>query len=514
MSRKKRRTKEKKKQHPSLAEIAQAGESRGTRFRYFTWLVIFFALAGLLLRIDVISPWPGADAYTLWWGQRLDARAYLPTFWQSLLPLDELWLLWRRLPSALALVAAALLFYRWGKRLFGKPMVTYGLLALAGSVWLPFFGKLAGADMLALFAHLGWWLSIRFLYKTAETKWIVRTALFGVAACVLAPLSTAILVGLLFAFDYLGGDRQWRPAVAWVAGLTLVAGFLRLVIGGWSPQLAATDYFYGAGPVGGTGSLLLWSIIGLLPAVGFLVGGLRDLVFKLKRREELSLLLAGGLVAGLAAQSLLFSFLLVLVAGKQLQLYFRPNYPWRDWVRSGATLHLVFAFIAAVLFLLGGAIQYQLNGFQAVLGMAAAYWIFSLAAVLGLYGMRRDFAIGGTILAGALTVLFFWGQVYPYLEVDRTWPSELIRGANIPPATTIFVPLDEPATWPAAPHLIRSGSPAVITTDTLNALKPGDFLLRGRPAALDSFSSAAVEENVRKVRGRSVVEWYDFGLEE
>ncbi|MGB3546144.1 MAG: hypothetical protein WBA17_04175, partial [Saprospiraceae bacterium] len=325
MSRKKRRTKEKKKQHPSLAEIAQAGESRGTRFRYFTWLVIFFALAGLLLRIDVISPWPGADAYTLWWGQRLDARAYLPTFWQSLLPLDELWLLWRRLPSALALVAAALLFYRWGKRLFGKPTVTYGLLALAGSVWLPFFGKLAGADMLALFAHLGWWLSIRFLYKTAETKWIVRTALFGVAACVLAPLSTAILVGLLFAFDYLGGDRQWRPAVAWVAGLTLVAGFLRLVIGGWSPQLAATDYFYGAGPVGGTGSLLLWSIIGLLPAVGFLVGGLRDLVFKLKRREELSLLLAGGLVAGLAAQSLLFSFLLVLVAGKQLQLYFRPN---------------------------------------------------------------------------------------------------------------------------------------------------------------------------------------------
>jgi hypothetical protein len=192
--------------------------------------------------------------------------------------------------------------------------------------------------------------------------------------------------------------------------------------------------------------------------------------------------------------------------------YFRPNYPWRDWVRGGATLHLIFAAIGAVLVLLGGFVQFQGAGFRAALGMVAAYWMFSLFGVIGLYGNRRDWSLGGTLLAGTLAVLFFWTQVYPYFEPDRNWPEELaqkMRSEGIPPGTVINI------TSAAATELERVGSAAAPDLQRAGyAVQPGDaddrryYQLRAQ-LSIDSTRAAA---DWLSVSGRSVLKRYDFYL--
>ena len=110
----------------------------------------------------------------------------------------------------------------------------------------------------------------------------------------------------------------------------------------------------------------------------------------------------------------MFPLLLALLAGKQMQLYFKAeNYPWRDWARGGAVVHLVFAFVAAFAILLFGGISFSGEGFRAALGMAAAYWIFSLLGVIGLYGEKRDFALGGSLLAGVVRRAVLLGPGIP-----------------------------------------------------------------------------------------------------
>ncbi|MGB3800809.1 MAG: hypothetical protein WA952_13420, partial [Lewinella sp.] len=171
-----------------------------------------------------------------------------------------------------------------------------------------------------------------------------------------------------------------------------------------------------------------------------------------------SMIIGMAMVVTLLAQSLLFMYLVALLAGKQMQLYFsEPNYPWKDWVRAASVVQLVAAFIAAFLLLTGGALSFPGDGFRAVLGMAAAYWIFSLLGVLGIFGDRRDFAIGGTVLAGMLTIMFFWVQVYPYLEVDRSWPEDLLVAGVEPSSVQLPDEADESELSTALPYFRLAG---------------------------------------------------------
>ncbi len=200
-----------------------------------------------------------------------------------------------------------------------------------------------------------------------------------------------------------------------------------------------------------------YSFLGLLPFIGFLVAALRDLFYKLKRGEELAQLLAVALLAALLTQSLLFAFLLAFITAKQVQHYFQQkNYPWQDWVKATQVLHLVLVFVGAIVALVSGFIQYQADGFRMVLGCGAAYWMFSFLGVVGLYGFRRDYVLGGMTLAGVLTLLFFWLQVYPYLHLQRNWPERLT--AKIPAdAGIITLSEDDPSVLPLAPYLHRAG---------------------------------------------------------
>lgn len=483
---------------PALPEETPAPPV-SSRFRFFLWVSAFFFGAALLLRLDVITVWTGAEGYALDHALSNNRGESILSFLNGVLvgkgegfsATQSSWL-FPRLLSAAAVLATAFFTYRWAGRLFGVATVTLGLLCAGASLFLPFFGKVATPDALALLGQSSFlWLTL-LAGADRGNNYLLPAGIFLLVGGIAAPFSTlafglaTILAGrLLF-----GGGKQWTNMLVLLA-IPLVVWLLQ---GG---QGERSYWFWGNHPFA-YGRLLLYCTLGMLPVIGWLAGGVRDLVYKVQRGELRGRLLGAGLAIGFVTQSLVFPLLLALLAGMQMQGYFSAaNYPWRNWVRGAAVLQLIFAFLAVFFVLAGAGLTFSANGYRAALGAAAGYWIFSLLGVVGLYGDRRDFAIGGTVLAGLLGMLFFWGQVYPFLEIERDWPERLVGRIEVPLPT--YVPAKDDYS-PMLPYLRGAGIPLV--TDSTAA----DLLLKSWQPG-DTLTTAAIE-----VDGRTVLKRRVFGL--
>lgn len=494
---KKDRRKKKKLLQPEATAPAPAASSR---FRFFLWICSFFFFAALLLRLDVITAWPGAEGFALDHALSNNRGDSMLSFlYGQMFPWGEgvdtntqaIWL-FPRLLSAVALLATGYFTYRWAGKLFGSRSVGFGLLCAGASMFLPFFGKVATPDALGLLGQAGFfWLAL-LSGVDKEKQYLFAAGIFLLLGGIAAPLSTLVfgVATVVSARMLLGGSKQWMNLLFLLA-IPLLVLLLQGLQGNHS------YWFWGSSPFA-YGKFVGYCLLGMLPVCGWLAGGLRDLVYKIRKGELRSQLLGAGLAVGLLTQSLVFPLILALLAGKQMQLYFREeNYPWRDWVRGVAVLHLIAAFIGAFIALAGLAISFPGAGFRAALGAVAAYWMFSLLGIIGLYGNRRDFAIGGTVLAGMLGVLFFWVQVYPYVELGRDWPGRMVRQVEVPLPTYI------PATAefsPALPYFRKAGIPVV--SDSTEA----DLFLRSWPMA-DTVSAAGIE-----IDGRVVLTPKVYGL--
>ncbi len=496
---KKNRRKGKQQKVTPAAEATVA--KRSSRWQFFLWISAFFFFAALLIRADVITPWPGAESLALdhalstqrgssvlsflyyqlfGWGEGIDDST------------QAIWL-FPRLLSALAVLGTGWVTYRYAGRLFGASATRLGLLAAAASLFLPFFGKVATPDALALLGQSGFLFTTYLTAVDRERNYVPAAGVLLLLAGLAAPLSTLVFgaAAVFAARSLLGGSKQWLNLLILLAlPLTLL-----LLQGN---QGVRSYWFWGEQPLAYP-RFLAYTLLGFLPLAGWFLAGVRDLIYKVRKGEQAARLFAAGLGIAFVTQSLVFPLLLALLAGKQMQLYFQEGrYPWSDWARGGAVVHLVLAFAGAFVAMLGSGISFPGAGFRAALGMAAAYWIFSLFGVIGVYGNRRDFALGGTLLAGLLGALFFWVQVYPYFEVDRAWPEQLVKKmeVNIP----TYIPTDvEAALTVARPVFRRRGIPIVDAEEA-------DLTLVSWPAT-DSVSTAALQ-----TKGRVVIAPRMFGL--
>ncbi|TXF85244.1 hypothetical protein FUA23_20800 [Neolewinella aurantiaca] len=481
----------------SAKPAPEVPEARSSRFQFFLWISGFFFVAALLLRGDVITVWPGAEGFSLDHALSNQRGGSMLSFlYHKLFPLGEaidaktqaIWL-FPRLLSAVAVLATAVFTYRFAGKLFGKSAIGLGLVCAGASLFLPFFGKVATPDALALLGQAGFFWTILLAGADKENNHLLPAGIFLLLGGIAAPLSTLVfgLTTIVAARMLMGGGKQWMMLLTLLA-LPLVV----LVLQG--NQGVRSYWFWGGQPLA-YGKFIGYTLIGMAPLFGWLMGGIRDLIYKVQRKEQTSQLLAAGIVIGLLTQSLVFPLLLALVAGKQMQLYFREeHYPWRDWVRGGATLHLIFAFIATVIILSQVGVSFPGPGFRAALGMGAAYWMFSLFSVIGLYGDRRDFAIGGSVLSGLLVTLFFWVQVYPYYEATRDWPTRVARQIEVK-LPTYVPPTAEYSN--ALPYFRRAGIPVDPDSTTADLQ-----LVSWSPA--DTLQSAGIEVTGRIVWGKRV----------
>lgn len=475
----------------------------GNRFTFFVWITSFFFFAALVIRLDVITAWPGAESYALDHALSNErGESMLSFLYGTLLPAGEgiddasdAIFLFPRLLSSLALLLTGFFTYRMAGKLFGKRGVRLGLLAVAASLWLPFFGKVATPDAWALLGQAGFLWCTFLTGADRESNYLLPAGIFLFLASVAAPLPSLVFgIGVI-----LSGRLIFGGSKTWMSMLTLLAfPVLLLLIQG--VQGERTYWNWGMQPLA-YGRFLAYSVLGFAPLIGFTLAGLRDTVFKFRRGEKTAKLYLAALGVGFLVQSLVVPLILALLTGRQMQLYFEAkNYPWKDWVRGGATLHVVATSIAAILVLIGIGVSFPGNGFRATLGMAAAYWIFSLLSVIGLYGDKRDFSLGGGVLAGALAVLFFWVQVYPYFEAERAWPKRLVEKIEVPLPVHLNAEQRHDLS-PALPYFRRAGIP--IAADSLAA----DFYL-SRYETTDSLRATDLE-----VPGRVVFRTGVFGVE-
>jgi hypothetical protein len=484
--------KSRNKKKPILQQEAAAPVEISSRFRFFLWVCSFFFFAALVIYSDFFSVWTGAEGYSLDHAMSNDRGDSMISFLYGLLmPLGEsidsktqaIWM-FPRLLSAAAVLATAFFTHRWAGRLFGTEAIGLGLLCAGASLFLPFFGKVATPDALALLGQAGFFWAILMAGTDKENNYLLPAGIFLLLGGISAPLSTLVfgIATVLVGRTILGGGKQWMSML-----ILLSIPLLILLLQGNQGQ--RSYWFWGNSPFA-YGRFLFYCFLGMLPMIGWLAGGLRDLGYKVKRGEKQSQLLGAGLAIAFVTQSLVFPLILALLAGKQMQVYFREEkYPWKDWVRGGAVLHLIGAFLGAFFALAGAGLTFSVDGYRAALGAVAAYWMFSLFGVIGLYGDKRDFAIGGSALAGILGVLFFWVQVYPYLDLGRSWPQRMVKKIEVKLPT--YIP-EADIYSPALPNFRRAGIPVV--TDSTKA----DLILSSWTMG-DTLSAAGVEINGRVI---------------
>jgi hypothetical protein len=384
------------------------------QFRIFGWLVGAICVINMLVMNDFASLWDGAEAALARGGAGGESPLHLPAMIQKLL-----WnaaggnLFIYRLPGTIWLLGAAAGLYFLARPLFGQRTVILTLLVAGASLGIPQLAKVATADAGLLALHtIAFVLLLRYL-KQPRTVW--RIAFYGAVllAGLIHPFSTLILFcagpAVLY-FRHPQGKRLWalQPwAAAIVAfGIAWLTGSVQ-----WNPPWLLANF----------PSAPYWvvALLGFLPFTGFVLSGLRDYIPKLRKGDETALIIIAWLVAGLLAGSSVAGIALALLIARQMDAYFHPNYPFAAVVQTGAVLHLILIFFAAMGLMLGGLYYFEGVGFRAGLAVGAAYWSMSFLGVIGLYGRQRRLAIGGPILAGALAVLLFWLQAFPLLESRR-----------------------------------------------------------------------------------------------
>jgi len=392
---------------------------------------LFFLICGLLFVTnvlvinDIATVWNGAEARFLW-NAHIDQATPVRTpahYLSALITENPTHTFWVRLPGVLILLISLAGIYALSRPVLGGRAAWWTILVLGSSFLLPNLAKVATLDSWTFCWHaLGYLLLLRYL-KEPGLLWRLSFYLVLSLGLWTSPLSTVLLFALLPALWYWRhpqGRRMWKLQ-PWGAILLLGAVLHSAELIDWT---GAEQYLapFSAG-------FYLYALLGMFPFLGFLLGGLWELVPKLRRGEELALLNASLLASALIAQSHVLHLVLALLIAKQMHVYFQEKYPYRGLVRSGAILHLVLLFLLSTLLMLGGFFRFGGVGFRSALAFVAVYWMLSFVGVIGLFSGNRRYIWGATIASGLLPTLLFWLQVYPLIENRRNLPKRIVEAA-------------------------------------------------------------------------------------
>ncbi|MEZ4990626.1 MAG: hypothetical protein R2824_09450 [Saprospiraceae bacterium] len=429
--------KKKAKGSPTFKEqVAAASQSSAKKdinqldtpsFRVFTGLVVLIVMVGLLAGNDYTSIWSGAEAAQLWQALSDAPSSWLGRFLHAVYDDGPLNVFYLRFFGIFFFLICLVPVFFIGKRLFGKNTIWLALLLLVVSLLVPNIAKRATIDIYLFGSQLLFGMNCLLLLKSPHWAWRALWLVSWWTAFVFDPLGS-----LLFAVPFLvvlwrshpeaGILRDWRLLVPALAGLGLIA---LLQPNHWLDQGIALAWLRS-----GYGKYLFWQLIAILPFIGFVSGGIRDLFYKVKRGEEFSILLTAWILAALLSQSITLSWALALLAAKHMQLYFNPKYPFYSWVRGPAILHLIAVFFILAMSMVYSFFTFLGLGFRSLLMVSGLYWGMSLLGVIGLYGYNHRLLIGGPILAGALVTALFWYQAGPLLESKRDWNEAIVEMAR------------------------------------------------------------------------------------
>ncbi len=457
------------------------------RFRFFFWSSLALLLINLLVINDYAplwEPWEGLN----WWQAR-EHPSQFPHFfyawWQEMLGGE--YFSWR-LPTVLLLPLSLGLWYFGARPIFGQRSSQYTLLVLASCWTLVFAAKLAVNDLWLFLSQMLFVLALLRFLKQGTTQW--RIAIYATALLALAMHSWSTVVLITVLSLYL---QFVHPQGKKLAKIFLWLSLPLLMLAPASPAGYLLTY----------GQLSYWKyllclFLGLLPWAGFFLGSLADLIYKLRRQEEMAIILAGILLASLAAQSPLAILAFALLIARQISAYFVPNYPYRSLVKGFAVLHLIFSFCIITYALLSAFAQLGAVGFRGVMSLGAIYWMLTFIAVIGLYSYRRDMILGGMAWGALLAMLLFWLQLFPLLESQSWRTSELMEKvpSDSDAMESIFVKeelLQKYPSWRTEAHFLGRTLASFEPTTDLSGLNKNNTLITDELTSLDAKTFTVID---------------------
>ena len=213
----------------------------------------------------------------------------------------------------------------------------------------------------------------------------------------------------------------------------------------------------------------------------------------------------GFFFAALLSHALVLQFLLAMLAGKQLTSYFDPKYPHKNPVRAGAVIHLIVAVLGLTYFMLWIFFQFKGPGFRSGLVVCGLYWMWSVIAVIGIYGMNENYVRLGTIISGVLFTSLFWLQLGPLMESRRDIPARLLAEAQKTAPDTekeidcIILPAEGEAFTNVAPYA-KLAYPNTIIAEGQN-LQSLSAASANPKLILYNWQYTALQDSTQRVRG-------------
>lgn len=395
------------------------------RFQIFAISCFLIASFSMVYLSDTMTIWDGAESSFLYGLTSQEKPSFLPFLINQLFGNNTGGLATMPRLLGVSLLTLSLGFFYFSSHLLiGKKAALMTILVSISSFTLPLLSKIATADIwLFSFQLMAFISMVRFIKKPAI---LFRSLfyLFVAAGILIEPLSSMIIFLIVPTFIFVMGKErkallQLNP---WLATI-----FLSVIFHYSGHLYWKNDTFLLNAFQSGYGKFILVTTIGILPFFGYLLGAFRDVSYKLKRKEEFSILFFPVVIAALIGQSPLLVFGLAILIAKQMILFLDKNYPFGNWIKVGAVLNLTFSFFIAVFLMFKGLQEFGGIGFRVGLGFSLAYWSLGVAGIIGLFSKDKRILWGGTLLNGLMSFLILVSAVYPLIESKRDIPRRLFN---------------------------------------------------------------------------------------
>jgi len=393
---------------------------------YFTLFASVLFLLNLLVMNDYASLWDGAESFLAWRalhglpGFTLHEQVLALPLSAGEPPIDHFAL---RLPSVAVLLLSLLIAYFLLRPLLGKQLLGNTFLLLASSLLVTNLAKVAAGDIWAFALQAASFSALLRYLKQPNLQWQIVFYLVFPLALWVQPAGSSLLVFLASAYYYFAhpSGRVLLKLNPWAMGILVLAAlyFLQWI------DFSQHSFYIGFR----TGRFLGANLLGVMPFLGLALAGVWESFRRSRQGEELSVVLFGAVLAGLVAHAAVWQAVLALVAAKQLKSYFVPNYPYRSIVLAGAIVQIVAAACFLIVLMMGSFLQFEGAGFRSALLAGGMYWVLSFLGAIGLLGNREGYAKAGVTFSGILLTTFFWLRLYPLVEGQRIWATDMPKEA-------------------------------------------------------------------------------------
>jgi len=329
---------------------------------------------------------------------------------------------WMRMSNVIVFLLLLLGIRVWCGKIFGKEQAITFITTIVSSFLLISMSKFAVADIPLAAFHMMIFAFLVICLKQPKVKWQIVYGLFVMGSFLVNPTSGVIYgIGLLsYMLIFHKNSKNLRQPL--IFGIWAFFIILFFFLGGFS---WGTDGF--VFPFQSSWKqYFIWQLIGLLPWFGFLPAALWDLFQKLKKKEEMAIILFGWLLFSLISHGLVLQLCLLFLISKQLNNYFKPNYPYKDLVKTFSIINLVFTFFALLAIMFGGFAALHTTGFRSAAVFSGMYWVLSFIGILGLFSNSRKYVLGGFGIAGAFSLMLFWVQINPIVNRFRDINVQLL----------------------------------------------------------------------------------------